>query len=76
MIVVVEKQSLKMNDLSPDKERNNLKSSGNDDGSGKIKLQRSVSLLNGITIIIGCIIGSGIFVSPKGVHERNFSIEL
>ncbi|KRX96922.1 Y+L amino acid transporter 1, partial [Trichinella pseudospiralis] len=67
---------LKMNDVSPDKERNNLKSSGNDDGSGKIKLQRSVSLLNGITIIIGCIIGSGIFVSPKGVHEHSGSVGL
>ncbi|KRZ44481.1 Y+L amino acid transporter 1, partial [Trichinella pseudospiralis] len=70
------RQSLKMNDVSPDKERNNLKSSGNDDGSGKIKLQRSVSLLNGITIIIGCIIGSGIFVSPKGVHEHSGSVGL
>ncbi|KRZ68331.1 Y+L amino acid transporter 1, partial [Trichinella papuae] len=70
------KQSLKMNDLSPDKERNNLKSGDDDDGGGKIKLQRSVSLLNGITIIIGCIIGSGIFVSPKGVHEHSGSVGL
>ncbi|KRZ13848.1 Y+L amino acid transporter 1, partial [Trichinella zimbabwensis] len=67
---------LKMNDLSPDKERNNLKSGDDDDGGGKIKLQRSVSLLNGITIIIGCIIGSGIFVSPKGVHEHSGSVGL
>ncbi|KRX20924.1 Y+L amino acid transporter 1 [Trichinella nelsoni] len=70
------RKSLKMNDLSADKKRNNLKSDDDDDGDGKIKLQRSVSLLNGITIIIGCIIGSGIFVSPKGVHEHSGSVGL
>ncbi|XP_003381655.1 y+L amino acid transporter 1 [Trichinella spiralis] len=70
------RKSLKMNDLSPDKKRNDLKSDDDDDGDGKIKLQRSVSLLNGITIIIGCIIGSGIFVSPKGVHEHSGSVGL
>ncbi|KRY20391.1 Y+L amino acid transporter 1, partial [Trichinella patagoniensis] len=67
---------LKMNDLSPEKKMNNLKSDDDDGGDGKIKLQRSVSLLNGITIIIGCIIGSGIFVSPKGVHEHSGSVGL
>ncbi|OUC43731.1 amino acid permease [Trichinella nativa] len=65
-----------MNDSSPEKKMNNLKSDDDDGGDGKIKLQRSVSLLNGITIIIGCIIGSGIFVSPKGVHEHSGSVGL
>ncbi|KRZ57285.1 Y+L amino acid transporter 1 [Trichinella nativa] len=76
MLISILRKSLKMNDSSPEKKMNNLKSDDDDGGDGKIKLQRSVSLLNGITIIIGCIIGSGIFVSPKGVHEHSGSVGL
>ncbi|KRY59248.1 Y+L amino acid transporter 1, partial [Trichinella britovi] len=75
-LISILRKSLKMNDLAPEKKMNNLKSDDDDGGDGKIKLQRSVSLLNGITIIIGCIIGSGIFVSPKGVHEHSGSVGL
>lgn len=35
--------------------------------SNKIHLERRISLFNGCAIIIGVIIGSGIFVSPKGL---------
>ena len=41
----------------------------NYDQEEPIKLKAEMTLLNGITIIVGCIIGSGIFVSPTGGND-------
>ena len=56
-----------------DSEKSNQNS---DDGGGEIKLKKKITLVNGIAIIVGTIIGSGIFLTPKGVLEGTGSVSM
>ena len=42
----------------------------------KVELKAKMTLLNGVTVIAGSIIGSGIFVSPSGVLANTGSVNM
>lgn len=46
------------------------------DGEEEITLKPKMTLINGITVIVGSIIGSGIFVSPSGVLKNTGSVNM
>ena len=49
---------------------------GEEDKNDDVRMKAELTLLNGCTIIVGCIIGSGIFVSPTGVLQSTGSVNL
>ncbi|XP_055940599.1 Y+L amino acid transporter 2-like isoform X2 [Argiope bruennichi] len=45
-----------------------------DSCNNNVSIQRRLGLLNGVTLIVGAIVGTGIFVSPKGVLKEAGSL--
>eukprot|EP00095_Tigriopus_kingsejongensis_P000957 maker-scaffold83_size396513-snap-gene-0.16 protein:Tk00957 transcript:maker-scaffold83_size396513-snap-gene-0.16-mRNA-1 annotation:"cationic amino acid transporter" len=52
------------------------KTSEGEEDDDNVGLKPKMTLLNGCTVIVGSIIGSGIFVSPSGVLEGTGSVNL
>ncbi|KAJ6645365.1 Y+L amino acid transporter 2 [Pseudolycoriella hygida] len=60
--------------LMPKKVFDDKAESSQDDSNGEVKLKKELGLLDGVAIIVGVIVGAGIFVSPKGVINYSGSI--
>ena len=59
--------------LNPEKAEKGETSDSNEE---TIELKPKMTLLNGVTVIVGSIIGSGIFVSPSGVLKNTGSVNM
>lgn len=42
---------------------------GDDGNNERVAMQRQLGLFDGVAMIVGSIVGSGIFISPKGVLQ-------
>lgn len=62
--------------MSTQRRTSSLKSSESPKKDEVIGLKAKMSLLNGVTVIVGSIIGSGIFVSPTGVLMNTGSVNM
>ena len=61
---------------TPEEEKKLTEDHKDGDSGDGVRMKAELTLLNGCTIIVGCIIGSGIFVSPTGVLQSTGSVNL
>lgn len=57
-------------------DQNQSSTAAQPEDEGPIRLKPKMTLLNGCTVIIGSIIGSGIFVAPRGVLLNTGSVNM
>ncbi|KAK9504604.1 hypothetical protein O3M35_010905 [Rhynocoris fuscipes] len=60
--------------VPPNSPSGDLLVSPTDDKNEKVRLKKELGLLEGVAIIIGIIVGSGIFISPQGVIKEAGSV--
>ena len=60
----------------PLKENDVEKDAKKEETDENVELKPKMTLLNGCTVIVGSIIGSGIFVSPSGVLKNTGSVNM
>jgi len=53
-----------------------MRSHDRSDSENSVNLKRTVGLFSGISLIVGTMIGSGIFVSPTGLLDRTGSVAM
>ena len=56
--------------------RDNNSNPSSSEADVSVKLKRTVGLFSGISLIVGTMIGSGIFVSPTGLLDRTGSVAM